>query len=105
MNGKTAIVMGATSGIGQEVARLLARRGWQVGVAGRRESILAQMVSEEEGIVAYEVIDVTQSQATDGLHRLIDQLGEMNLYFRSSGIGYQNVDLDAEKELNTVETN
>ena len=105
MNGKTAIVMGATSGIGQEVARLLARRGWRVGVAGRRESILAQMVSEEEGIVAYEVIDVTQPQATDGLHRLINQLGEMNLYFHSSGIGYQNVDLDAEKELNTVETN
>lgn len=33
---KKAIVMGATSGIGMEVASLLAQRGWQVGIAGRR---------------------------------------------------------------------
>ena len=30
-----AIVMGATSGIGREVALALARQGWRVGVAGR----------------------------------------------------------------------
>ena len=102
---KTALIMGATSGIGQEVALLLAQRGWRVGIAGRREEILRRMVAEHEGIVAYEVIDVTAAEATDGLHRLIQKLGSMNLYFHSSGIGYQNTALDAEKELRTVETN
>lgn len=105
MNDKTAIVMGATSGIGYEVARLLALRGWRVGVAGRRGEILSKMVAEIEGIVACEVIDVTTAQATDGLHRLIGKLGKMDLYFHSSGIGYQNTALDTEKELKTIETN
>lgn len=105
MTGKTAIVMGATSGIGYEVAMLLAQRGWKVGVAGRREDKLSKMMEENSGIVAYEVVDVTSSSAVDGLHRLISKLGRMDLYFHSSGIGYQNVGLDAEKELATIETN
>lgn len=97
--------MGATSGIGYEVAMLLAQRGWKVGIAGRREEILSKMVSETEGIVACEVIDVTSPQATDALHRLIGKIGKMDLYFHSSGIGYMNPKLDAEKELKTIETN
>ena len=100
-----AIVMGATSGIGYEVALALARQGWRVGVAGRREDILKKMVDETAGIVAYEVIDVTVPQATDALHRLIGKIGGMGLYFHSSGIGYQNTDLDTDKELRTIETN
>lgn len=102
---KAAIVMGATSGIGYEVARLLAQKGWKVGVAGRRQERLAKMAATCDGIVAYEMIDVTTPQATEGLHRLIDKLGRMDLYFHSSGIGYQNVPLDADKELRTIETN
>lgn len=102
---KTAIVMGATSGIGYEVAILLAKRGWRVGVAGRREHIMVKMMSENEGIAACEVIDVTSAQATDGLHRLISKLGRLDLYFHSSGIGYKNIDLEAGKELGTIETN
>ena len=74
-----AIVMGATSGIGYEVAKILASRGWRVGVAGRREDILAKMVAEKDGIVAYEVIDVTSPDAVDGMHNLIDTLGGMDL--------------------------
>lgn len=101
----SAIVMGATSGIGREVALALVRQGWRVGVAGRREDILKKMVDETAGIVAYEVIDVTVPQATDALHRLIGKMGGMGLYFHSSGIGYQNTALDADKELRTIETN
>ena len=100
-----AIVMGATSGIGYEVAKVLAIRGWKVGVAGRREDILAKMSAETDGIDAYEVIDVTTPEAVDGLHKLIGKLGGMDMYFHSSGIGYQNTELDADKELRTIETN
>ena len=104
-NKRSAIVMGATSGIGHEVALILARRGWRIGVAGRREDILAKMSDEIDGVVAYEVIDVNTPEAVGGLHKLIDKLGGMDLYFHSSGIGYQNTALDAGKELTTIETN
>ena len=97
--------MGATSGIGQEVARLLAANGYEVGIAGRREERLVQMAQATPGIVAYRQIDVTKEDAPTELHKLIEELGGMDLYFHSSGIGWENVALDADKELKTVETN
>lgn len=97
--------MGATSGIGKEVARLLAANGYEVGIAGRREERLVQMAQATPGIVAHRQIDVTNEDAPTELHKLIEELGGMDLYVHSSGIGWENVALDADKELKTVETN
>lgn len=97
--------MGATSGIGQEVAKLLAANGYEVGIAGRREERLVQMAQATPGIVAHRQIDVTKEDAPTELHKLIEELGGMDLYFHSSGIGWENVALDTDKELKTVETN
>lgn len=97
--------MGATSGIGQEVAKLLAANGYEVGIAGRREERLVQMAQATPGIVAHRQIDVTKEDAPTELHKLIEELGGMDLYFHSSGIGWENVSLDPDKELKTVETN
>ena len=102
---RKAIVTGATSGIGMEVAALLAERGWLVGIAGRRVDRLEAMRQSHEGIVCCQQIDVTSPDAPSRLRTLIDQLGGMDLYFHSSGIGWQNNLLDVEKELKTMETN
>jgi len=100
-----AIVMGATSGIGLEVAKVLAARGWRVGIAGRRQELLLQLQEQHTNIVATERIDVTKADAPELLQRLINDTGGMDLYFHSSGIGYQNTQLDMQRELATVETN
>lgn len=97
--------MGATSGIGLEVAKVLAEKGWMVGIAGRRQELLQQIQQEHQNIVATEQIDVTQAEAPKRLLALIEKLGGMDLYFHSSGIGYQNTELDMERELATIETN
>lgn len=102
---RKAIVMGATSGIGMEVAKLLAEQGWLVGIAGRRVERLEAIKQSHEGIVCYQQIDVTSPDAPQCLLELIEALGGMDLYFHSSGIGWQNNSLDIEKELKTVETN
>lgn len=102
---KRAVVMGATSGIGMEVALLLATKGWRVGIAGRREELLNNIMNATDGIICKKQIDITKENAPQLLNELIDELGGMNLYFHSSGIGWQNVALDIEKEMKTVETN
>ena len=101
---KKAIVMGATSGIGMEVAKLLAAKGWLVGIAGRRVDRL-ETVMKEANVICYKQINVTSPSAPTLLRELITELGGMDLYFHSSGIGWQNNQLDIEKELKTVETN
>ena len=45
---KKAIVMGASSGMGYDVAKLLLKDGWQVGVAARRMDMLEQL--KEQGV-------------------------------------------------------
>lgn len=114
---KKAIVMGATSGIGMEVASLLAQRGWQVGIAGRRIERLEEVKrntnllihesskASKGEITCYQQIDVTSPEAPSLLLKLIEKLGGMDLYFHSSGIGWQNNSLDIGKEMKTVETN
>ena len=97
--------MGATSGIGREVVRELARRGWQVGIAGRRDDVLREVMAQEPQVTAMQRIDITRDDAPELLLRLIEQMGGIDLYFHSSGIGYQNTALDTAKELDTVKTN
>lgn len=105
MEHKRAIIMGATSGIGYEVMKELTKRGWQVGIAGRRQNLLFEAQRTNLNIVATECIDITQDNAADKLRTLIGKMGGIDLYFHSSGIGHQNPALDTEIELKTVETN
>ncbi len=105
MKAGKAIIVGATSGIGFQVTQELSRRGWEIGIAGRREETLLKMQSDDPHITAAATIDVTRPEATEQLLGLIDRMGGMDLYFHSSGIGFQNPSLDMEREVNTVQTN
>lgn len=100
-----AIVMGATSGIGLEVAKILNGQGYELGIAGRREENLKAIKESLSNVKAYMPIDITAADAPEKLERLIEQLGGVDLYFHSSGIGYQNKKLDPSIELKTIETN
>ena len=102
---KRAIIIGATSGIGQEVAKNLLREGWQIGIAGRRQPALEdfQRIAPEQ--IKIQSLDITQADAAEKLNTLIRKLGGMDLYLLSSGIGFQNTNLNMEVELNTAYTN
>ena len=95
---KKAIVIGASSGIGREVALLLRQHGWTVGVAARRLDRLADFDVAAQ-------IDITAEDAPERLSALIERLGGMDLYFHASGVGRQNRELHEDIELQTVNTN
>ena len=63
-----AIIIGATSGIGQEVARILVQQGWHIGIAGRREEALHALQATAPDRIVTEQLDVTEETATLHLH-------------------------------------
>jgi short-subunit dehydrogenase len=102
---KRAVVLGASSGIGMEVAKLLLADGWKIGVASRRTDLLMTLKKEAPDRVEVETIDVNSDEAEDLLLSLIAVIGGMDLFFYAPGIGYQNPTLEKELEERTVQTN
>ena len=101
-----AIIIGATSGIGRKMATILAGKGWQLGLAGRRMEALEE-IRRELGAdnVKIAALDITKPEATTALDSLIESVGAPDLYFHVSGVGLQNRELKEEIETNTVRTN
>ena len=58
---KTAVVVGATSGIGRAVALALGARGYAVGVAGRRTGLLRDLVADLPDGADAQAMDVTRT--------------------------------------------
>lgn len=102
---KRAIIIGASSGIGREVSRILLADGWRIGIAARREDKLLELKTINENMVEVMRIDVTANDAPLLLTELIERLGGADLFFYASGVGKQNQELDVKTELNTTNVN
>ena len=99
------IIIGASSGMGLEVAKLLLAEGCRLGIAARREDRLQVLKQLAPDRVEVQAIDVTADDAALRLRSLIDRLGGMDLFFYVSGIGKQNRTFTPDIELDTVNTN
>lgn len=97
--------MGASSGIGLELAEVLASRGVPVGLAARHTRALAALKQKYPDNVEFAAIDINTHTAPKHMEELIDKLGGMDIYFHVSGIGNESTELDAESETAVAETN
>lgn len=87
-NGKIALVTGAGTGIGREVALAFLRAGYSVVLAGRRSEPLAAVASESGTERAFPVpTDVSSPASVDALFTAIaDKLGRLDVLFNNAGV-------------------
>lgn len=105
-NKKKAIIVGATSGIGRELAKLLSNNNYIVGITGRRTILLEEIKSENPTSYFIKTLDITDTEQTEQrLNELKKEIGGLDLLILSSGIGDLNDNLDFEIEKRTIETN
>ncbi len=103
---KKAIVIGATSGIGKEIARLLVNDGYKVGITGRRTELLQELKNESPNSFFAKPFDVTNTKdVIERLEELTIEIGGIDLLIISSGTGDINESLAFEIEKCTIETN
>ncbi len=103
---KKAIIIGATSGIGEALAKELVQHDYIVGITGRREDRLIDLQQQFPDKIQYKVMDVSQiSFAIKRFHQLIEMLGGVDLVVINAGIGIPNPDADWEIDRKVIVVN
>ncbi len=95
-----AIVIGSSSGIGRSLAKVLAREGYEVGLAGRRVEEMEELRREIGGRALVRRLDLTQpAEARQGLRELLAEMGDVDLIVVNSGVGHSDPDWEQETEI------
>lgn len=89
LDGRVAIVTGASSGIGEATARLFAEAGCKVVLAARRGDLLRKL-SAELGDYAFPVrTDITDPAACEALAaRTVERFGRLDVLVNNAAVGY-----------------
>jgi len=102
---KRVIIVGSSSGIGKEMALNFAKQGCHVAAVARRKKLLDELSLKDKNIVSYEV-DIDEVETLQNkLQKIVDDLGGLDLFVISAGVGFINYELDFSKEQQTIKTN
>ena len=91
---KKAIIVGATSGIGKELAKILAENGYVVGITGRRKNKLEKLRESKPESYVISPFDCTLDNNSEKLTDLTNKIGGLDLLILSSGTGDLNENLE-----------
>ncbi|MEV4935578.1 SDR family oxidoreductase [Sphingobium sp. LMA1-1-1.1] len=112
VEGKTALVTGASSGLGRHFARLLAREGARVVVAARRLDALSALADEiggQGGTCIPVAMDVTDPEAVATAFRQIERelAGSLSILVNNAGVAQTRaaLDLDASEWAQVIQPN
>jgi short-subunit dehydrogenase len=99
------IIIGATSGIGRELARLYAGAGHLVGATGRRQELLYSLQLEYPNNIVTECFDATAPGLTNHLRSLVQKLDGLDMLIYNAGWGEPQETLDWAVDKATVDIN
>src|SRR5690349_12731346 len=90
LQGKSAIVTGAASGIGRDIAILFAREGAKVAIADLKQEAADATANEivaKAGVAMGVAMDVTnEQQVNDGVEAVVDRFGGVDILVSNAGI-------------------
>ncbi len=101
---RTAVIIGASSGIGEALARELNRDGWRLGLLARRLDRLEALRETLAPETVVRGLDVAQPDAATILEQLLDELGGADMVIISAGTGHNGA-LHWEQDRETVSVN
>lgn len=92
LDGKTALVTGATGGIGAEIARALHSSGAVVALSGTRESVLEELAAELGARAHVVPCDLSDPDSVDGLAgRAGEAMGGLDIVVNNAGLTRDNL--------------
>ena len=87
LSGKTALVTGASGGIGRDIATALSAAGVKVALSGTRENVLEEVKAECAGETAIVTCNLSDAEAVNGLvKRAEEAVGPLDILVANAGI-------------------
>lgn len=105
MTQKKIIIVGASSGIGREIACRYVINNNRVGITGRRENLLNELKKKYPDQIFVSCFDVMENENQQKIQQLIQEVGGLDLLIYNSGYGDVSKDLNWEIENATTKTN
>lgn len=102
---QTALIIGASSGIGLAIARELSRKGFRLGVAARRKELLEDHAARDAAVVCAEAMDVALPKSVETFREMARVLGRVDFVYFVAGVGHLNAGLDWGPEEETLAVN
>lgn len=103
---KTAIVFGATSGIGKALTELLIKDNYKVAATGRRLEKLEEIKEKYPNQIVVKQNDIQQVDEVEKVfNEIVEEFETIDLIIQSSGVGFVNSELAWDKENETIQTN
>lgn len=101
-----ALITGASSGIGREMAKLLAERGWDLIIVARRKALLQELKKELPCNVSVAVCDLSELKQVRALCRSLNH-EEIDMVINNAGFGDFGLfdETDEQKEVDMIATN
>ncbi|ALO44341.1 SDR family NAD(P)-dependent oxidoreductase [Pseudoalteromonas phenolica] len=101
-----AVIIGATSGVGRELAKLMSASGYVVGITGRRSNLLDSLEKELPSKCFKSTMDLTNiSESVRALEELLGRMDGVDIIVINAGVGSINPEFPLSEELDTVAVN